>query len=498
MAFLFTIFLLINLIVSIRAAKQITNNIGTPKIGGYSLFPNTSSTPPPLEDSPLSVFATTWNMNGADGSKLEDELLEKFLFPLDNNARCPDVFILSTQEQRIVAPTVLRTREKTLEGYHNAWVAKVHRFLCNKCGQKKILHADVFVGAVSLMVFSTEYAMKVHGKDKVARGINPLGRARGGSNKGFASVRFTHPKMGSTPIIAVAAHLAANEGQIQARSDDLTAITNQLREWAKEMENGVAEPVTFLLGDLNFRLVNTEEIDNPCRPTRVELVVEQNYTKFLPCDEWKEHQPKMLFLEPKIDFPPTYKVKKRDNWLLFDVKRAPAWTDRVLLKHNTSKVKIYVIEYKSNIDFTKSKHFKSDHVPVYLDCTVEELSRDRKDNADGIAADASIKDNNGNAEDSLGSESTTSGRSLSGIGGSGDGITADASTDDKGEHGGSTESESAKNDNIGLSSIGGSGGGSSMLEQDDAQVNTSTPPPHFWQNARVLREHVPNDGVAVH
>ena len=113
---------------------------------------------------------------------------------------------------------------------------------------------------------------------------------------------------------------------------------------------------SFFMGDLNYRL----------ETTFTGLDIENNKDKALamvqtPEDQFYIAQENGFFVnyyEPKIDFLPTYKLKKDKLQYVNKNNQAPSWCDRVLFKNNSS--------LEVTDDFYVGRHdvFGSDHRPV--------------------------------------------------------------------------------------------------------------------------------------
>eukprot|EP00397_Hematodinium_sp_SG-2012_P043560 GEMP01048445.1.p1 GENE.GEMP01048445.1~~GEMP01048445.1.p1 ORF type:complete len:395 (+),score=67.71 GEMP01048445.1:42-1226(+) len=350
----------------------------------------------------LSVFTTTWNMGDQDGSDIDavsDDTLKQWLFPdPDENEKreCADIFIIATEEQRIPASkTVLRTTN-TLDTNHDEWVDRVSSFLNAEC-KVQLNKLDEFIGATSLMVFSKEKLTLVESSIE-RRGTGKhlgtwlsgiFGMRHLGVNKGFAAIHFTHPKTNDRSIIAVAAHFAAHEGKADDREEDLRALKDELSEQASA--------TVILAGDLNIRIANDEEGEcskddiqgtiRVCQPPREQGSLRDakgprsestclgHYDYFMKllkeCDELRRNgglleKGKLLeeFQEEEIKFLPTFKLQKepksKSTADRYDEKRAPAWTDRVLMRLENG-VSMANAMYQRN-----EKVHGSDHMPVYL------------------------------------------------------------------------------------------------------------------------------------
>eukprot|EP00397_Hematodinium_sp_SG-2012_P044612 GEMP01049871.1.p1 GENE.GEMP01049871.1~~GEMP01049871.1.p1 ORF type:complete len:373 (+),score=81.90 GEMP01049871.1:103-1221(+) len=332
----------------------------------------------------LSVFATTWNMgdqNGSDENVVSNNTLHQWLFPhgkqmskVDENEaeKCPDVFILATEEQRIGAGSAWHTYEVNLQSYHGAWVDRVFSFLNWQCNYLRPL--NIYIGATSLMVFSAEPLTQVD-DFTIQRGL--LSVAGFGDDKGLAGIYFTHPKTNGRSIVAVAAHLAAHEGKDGDRKMDLHALKEKLQ--APKEKQSRADATVFLAGDLNFRIANDKtgqcskrDIQEKIESTWTNNVTDSYFSVLLnACDELLRPTLGHLltggllakYREAPITFPPTFKLaKSRAGSIEFDPKRAPAWTDRVLVLREAG----VTMDERTAVYQSNEKVRGSDHMPVYL------------------------------------------------------------------------------------------------------------------------------------
>ena len=130
---------------------------------------------------------------------------------------------------------------------------------------------------------------------------------------------------------------------------------------------------SFFMGDLNYRL----------ETTFTGLDIENNKDKALamaqtPEDQFYVAQENGFFVnyyEPKIEFLPTYKLKKDKLQYVNKNNQSPSWCDRVLFKNNSS--------LEVTDDFYVGRHdvFGSDHRPVQRAMTIKNLANPQYSNA---------------------------------------------------------------------------------------------------------------------
>ncbi|KAG8036240.1 hypothetical protein G9C98_004820 [Cotesia typhae] len=134
---------------------------------------------------------------------------------------------------------------------------------------------------------------------------------------------------------------------------------------ARYTKTGFGGIYVFWIGDLNFRLhgedLNASTIDSLAKKKDLDVLLARDQLKMVMenGDAFAE------LLESPISFPPTYKFEFSSQD--YDLKRRPAWTDRILYKVNSDvyediKLAATQSSYKSHPDYVVS-----DHKPVTAD-----------------------------------------------------------------------------------------------------------------------------------
>ncbi|ETB60466.1 hypothetical protein YYC_02750 [Plasmodium yoelii 17X] len=142
-------------------------------------------------------------------------------------------------------------------------------------------------------------------------------------NKGSVSVKF---RLGFNSFCFNNIHLASGQTNIFERNSQMQSILNNSFQ-SQELNNLFNFDYFFACGDFNFRInKNHEEV--------FKLISNKNITQLLNYDQFIYNKlynilPFCLFYENPITFNPTYKYKKNSN--IYDVRRTPAWCDRILL-----------------------------------------------------------------------------------------------------------------------------------------------------------------------
>lgn len=197
-----------------------------------------------------------------------------------------------------------------------------------------------------------------------------LGFAGYWGSKGAVSIRFN---IYGVSVCVVNSHLAAHDHNQLARVESYNTVLGSHTFAHKETELILYHDYVFWMGDLNFRLQEDsytfQEIDL--------LVAKKDFSKLLAVDQLTAVRGSgdafSELDEATPTFPPTfkYRVGARD---VFDGKRRPAWTDRILYRVNTANYDNYKLSltqhsYQSHPDF-----LASDHKPVSANFTLAVFS----------------------------------------------------------------------------------------------------------------------------
>ncbi len=154
-------------------------------------------------------------------------------------------------------------------------------------------------------------------------------------NKGNFTVKL---KFKNQNLIFVNGHLSAGDEKenFNKRVNELKEIFNNI----KDENQNIDDLIYFIFGDLNFRIDLPKEKFNEICCRNYEGVVNENQAKkninelkkYDQMNEVVEIFKKEKLYEEKINFPPTYKYEKMQN--IYNEKRTPSWTDRILFKED--------------------------------------------------------------------------------------------------------------------------------------------------------------------
>uniref|UniRef100_A0A0P4VVD5 Putative skeletal muscle and kidney-enriched inositol phosphatase n=1 Tax=Rhodnius neglectus TaxID=72488 RepID=A0A0P4VVD5_9HEMI len=284
----------------------------------------------------ITLHVVTWNVNAE-----RPTCLVKLLGQLeDNDEDLPDMVIVGLQEVTMSLGTALKNY---ILG--DRWTASI----------EDILESNDYVKVESASLFGmflNVYVKIQHSWSVADIDIDHIDTEyfRYYDNKGGVIMKF---RFYGRMFCIVHAHLHGHNKT--SRIEDVQEIDKSRTEFCENPSDYV-----FFLGDLNFRI---RKVDGFKTPNKVhDLIEKKDYTKLLEQDELLYYQQKnqifQNFIEQPIKFQPTYKFLLKRNKGIYNLKRRPAWTDRILYKTQTNQ-SIIPISYNIMED-----HRKSDHYPV--------------------------------------------------------------------------------------------------------------------------------------
>ena len=208
------------------------------------------------------------------------------------------------------------------------------------------------VGIITLFYIKSDLDEQINNLEVIENKTGILGLG----NKGNFTVKL---KLKNQNLIFVNGHLSAGDEKenFNKRVNELKEIFNNIKDENQNMD----DLIYFIFGDLNFRIDLTKEKFNEICCRNYEGVVNENQAKnninelkkYDQMNEVVEIFNKEKLYEEKINFPPTYKYIKES--FIYDEKRTPSWTDRILFKKSDNiKCKFY-----DTVDL-----YISDHKPV--------------------------------------------------------------------------------------------------------------------------------------
>ena len=126
------------------------------------------------------------------------------------------------------------------------------------------------------------------------------------------------------------------------------------------MDPDIISDFIIILGDLNYRLEGTFEELEP----QIDKIVSMRKERDQLYKSMTNHGKYPDYKEYDINFKPSYKRNKNEPGYFNKKSQAPSYTDRILLKNNTTN-EIILNSYKclDNV-------YGSDHRPVQLDVNI--------------------------------------------------------------------------------------------------------------------------------
>ncbi|UXI19802.1 mitochondrial ribonuclease P protein 1 [Sarcoptes scabiei] len=306
-------------------------------------------------DDHLSIYLLTWNVAGKEpyGS-----LIDLFAF----NQRLYDVYVVALEELPLKSLMWLDNWSNELEA-----LFANYEYVLLKSYSVMITKLFIFVKKRDLMQFSNIRMSSV-------KLVNNF------SFKGGVAIRFVYKKV---KIAFLGCHLTPHDENYGQRVKDYRYLMSEVN-FGQETEKLNTQDITFILGDLNFRLNSiiganeAEEYDYIVRYVKTHLTQPDQTKRFeslLNFDQiyyaMRNNEAFQQFEEPPINFAPTFKfvIGTCD----YDDKRRPAWTDRILMRNLLklqlgskndhsgliSKIEPKLIHYNSIPEY-----LNSDHKPV--------------------------------------------------------------------------------------------------------------------------------------
>ena len=289
--------------------------------------------------SSIKILCGTFNVNGL--TKTAD--LSAWLYPIGERY-LPDIVVLGLQEVIELNASSILNVDTTKSKF---WKDLVSDCL-NKHEKYIMLRAEQMSSLVILFFVKAD---KVGNVKRVEGSSKKTGLGGMTGNKGAVAIRFEY---GSTSFCFVNAHLSAGVNNIEERKGDYESITKGISfSRSKKIEHHHS---IFWLGDLNYRI----ELPNEKVRSLLATPGDENLEKLLSRDQLTAEMANESvfkgFMEPSIQFRPTYKYDHgTDRYDTSEKARIPSWTDRILYKGD-NLVPMAYSDAALNL---------SDHKPVY-------------------------------------------------------------------------------------------------------------------------------------
>ncbi|CAB3359842.1 Hypothetical predicted protein [Cloeon dipterum] len=191
-------------------------------------------------------------------------------------------------------------------------------------------------------------------------------------NKGAVSIRLA---VSGVSMSIVNCHLSAHDHMKEERVAEYNTILKSHTYSTKETSYVLYHDYVFWLGDLNFRLkssakgsLTADQIGALLDKGEIDELFQQDQLK----EVMKSGEAFSELHEPAIDFPPTYKFNIHSS--IYDLKRRPAWTDRILYKVIPNVYENLTLDCQPASYRSWEKYYQSDHKPVTAEFAVKVIS----------------------------------------------------------------------------------------------------------------------------
>jgi inositol-1,4,5-trisphosphate 5-phosphatase len=293
----------------------------------------------------FSFYIVTWNV----GTQYPDDIALHDLLGLEGNPKndhhAPDFFICGFQEVNAQPQNLI-----TNFFYQDPWVQKLKQLL--KPRDYVVVKTEQMQGLLLTIFTKRKHLMHVRDveTDYIRTGFGGVW-----GNKGGISIRLNAY---GCSVCIVNSHLAAHDHMLDQRISDYQRIVEATKYSVKVNSDIFSHDYVFWFGDLNFRLQG----DEPPEDIRA-MVNQEKFSDLLRKDQLMlvmcENKAFSQLVERSPQFPPTFKFVPGTND--YDMKRRPAWCDRILYKNKPKSLKNVTLEmeqmsYKSHPNYTLSDH----------------------------------------------------------------------------------------------------------------------------------------------
>lgn len=348
-----------------------------------SAFTETTLIPPINKVSPLSVSDLIKN-------PFDPDFASAPTVPQDLH-QDPDLFVLGFQELDLSTEALLYSTKTAKE---EAWCTAIFAALGEKAELYEKLASKQLVGMLLVIIVRKSLRKYFGGIQTCAAGAGIMGVM---GNKGGVAIRlqFAPPsdeliEYHPTVFTFVNAHLAAFDEMFEKRNADYHDLCRRLG-FSGEATSDTSEnnppytlvdksnifesDILFWLGDLNYRI---DLAGTDIRTILASKAWQDKFNTLLHYDQLKlaigASKAFKGFKEHSITHLPTYRFSSGllTDDLGYDVKRKPAWTDRVLLMDGPY-VQVQPLSYTGHPQITMS-----DHRPVSADFRLDVDLFDKK------------------------------------------------------------------------------------------------------------------------
>ncbi|KAJ7595016.1 DNase I-like protein [Mycena floridula] len=350
-----------------------------PTASSLSTYPSSSSFTLPGD-------AHSFKSKLSSASLFSNPQVDLLSVPLDpDNTEEPDLLVLGFQELDLSAEALIYSTSTVKE---DAWSLSIFAALGERASHYEKIASKQLVGMLLIVIVKKTLRPCFKEIQTCAVGSGIMGVM---GNKGGTAVRLTFVPPpdanvsgpGPTVLTFVNSHLAAFDEMVDRRNADFHDLSKRLlfdpvhpmatpisTQQALNVDkiNVYESDALFWMGDLNYRINLPDQdvrglVASPHWDNKFEVLQKYDQLK----GAMASNKAFEIFTEPPISHVPTYRFSSglRDE-LGYDLKRKPAWTDRILHLYSPSTVHVQQLNYSGHPEITMS-----DHRPVSADFTVD-------------------------------------------------------------------------------------------------------------------------------
>ena len=315
------------------------------------LYINTNKIKNTLNLNNLTLFIGTYNVSAIDQKIILSNFnVSSFLFPEKFSKyisvkNLPDIIYICFEEivELNANNILLSSNQKIIDLYTKIITSEICKYYPYNLKIQKNL-----VGILTLIYIKAEL-------DDHIDNINIIENKSGNFNLGNKGNFIIKLKINQKEFALVNGHLTAGDKKenFEKRISEMEKIFDFI------YENNNKNIYYFIVGDLNFRIsLEREQFNLICCGDKNGRVNEnqakmeiETLKKFDQLNTVKNLFKKEKLFEEKINFPPTYKYKKMQ--IIYDEKRTPSWTDRILFKEDKNikcifydTIDLYISDHK--------------------------------------------------------------------------------------------------------------------------------------------------------
>ncbi|GFE54323.1 endonuclease exonuclease phosphatase family protein [Babesia ovis] len=303
------------------------------------------------DERDLVIWCGTWNMNGASLSHKDD--IRDWISPGIQAGAGMYVFCLQEFVELSVLNVLSGRTEENKEMLFNGKVLNALNDMSDGRSTRYIHLKSTSMVGLYLTVFVTENLYSTV-RDMVTTAVK-TGFNGSVGNKGAVGIRFS---MAGHNISLINVHLNSGKLPHGVRIAELDCVLRNA--FQENPSRSMFEDDLFVLsGDFNFQIAAADDYST----TDVfKQIYSGNIAALLAADEFlsEVRHPKSHLRnihEAPINFEPTYKFKKGTD--LYQLKRTPAWCDRILYGGNNaqnSEDRIHCMSYRRHEKMVSSDH----------------------------------------------------------------------------------------------------------------------------------------------